>query len=145
VKLPARYGDKYKCVGTPSANGVFLFFIPVAETYAATDFQITGTEGEACTITLNATNFEEAAAVKVTNIVASDAEGVSTNLTGDDKDFAVNHPKGDASLDFKVNGGDIQTVINNVVAGTYSEASDINDDSKVNGGDIQSVINIIIK
>lgn len=145
VKLPARYGAKYKAVGTPTENGVFLFFIPVAESYEASDFQITGTDGEACTITLKADSYEGAAAVTVTNIVAADAEGNSTNLAAADANFTVNHPKGDASQDFKVNGGDIQTVINDVVSGTYNEYSDINNDTKVNGGDIQSVINVIIQ
>ena len=145
VKLPARYGEKYKAVGTPTENGVFLFFIPVAETYTAADFQIEGTEGEACTITLNATSYEGAAAVKITNIVASDKDGNSTDLAGADLEKAVNHPVGDASADFLVDGSDIQTLINYIVAGEYKESVDVVKDGAIDGSDIQKVINVILE
>ena len=142
VKLPARYGAKYKAVGTPTDNGVFLFFIPVAESYTASDFQISGTDGEACTITLQAEDFEGPATVSITNICASDAEGNSTDLAGADVNFAVNHPKGDANSNFIVNALDIQETINYAKAGTYSATADFNGDTTVNALDIQEVINI---
>jgi hypothetical protein len=145
VKLPARYGDKYKCVGTPTEKGVFLFFIPVAENYTADDFKIEGVEGEACTITLNAANYEDAALVSVTNIVASDKDGNSTDLTGDDRSFAVDHPVGDASADFLVDGSDIQTLINFIVSGDYKESADVIKDNTIDGSDIQKVINVILE
>jgi len=140
VKLPARYGAKYKAVGTPTDKGVFLFFIPVAETYTASDFQITGTEGEACTITLKALNYETAAAVTVTNIVASDKDGNSTDLSCADKTFVINHPKGDATCDFKVDLNDILRVISDKKSGEYVATSDINGDNKLDLNDILAVI-----
>jgi len=142
VTLPARYGAKYKAVGTPTDNGVFLFFIPVAETYTANDFQITGTEGEACTITLQTEGFEGPATVAVTNICASDADGNSTDLAGANVTFAVNHPKGDVNSNYVVNALDIQETINFAKAGTFSATADVNGDTNVNALDIQEVINI---
>lgn len=140
VKLPARYGAKYKAVGTPTENGVFLFFIPVAESYEASDFQISGTDGEACTITLKTTSYESAAAVTVKNIVASDAEGNSTDLAAADANFTVNHPKGDATCDFKVDLNDILRVISDKKSGVYVATSDINNDNKLDLNDILAVI-----
>lgn len=140
VTLPAGYGSKYKAVGTPTDNGIFLFFIPVAESYSTSDFQITGTEGGACTITLIASNYEDAAAVTVTNVCAADAEGNS--IAGANADFAVAHPLGDATFDFMVNGLDIQATINHSVKETYNAGADVNGDNVVNGLDIQAVINI---
>lgn len=142
VKLPGRYGDKYKAVGTSTENGVFLFFIPVAENYTADDFKIEGTDGEACTITLNVENLEGAAEVMVTNIVASDKDGNSTDLAGADKTFAVNHPKGDVNSNFVVNALDIQETINCAKTGIFSATADVNGDAVVNALDIQEVINI---
>jgi hypothetical protein len=140
VKLPARYGAKYKAVGTPTADGVFLFFIPVAAEYTADDFKIDGQEGEACTITLKAANYETAAAVAITNIVAADKDGNSTDLSGADQNFAVNHPKGDATCDFKVDLNDILRVISDKKSGQYVATSDINGDSKLDLNDILAVI-----
>lgn len=143
VKLPARYGSKYKATGIPTEDGsILLFFTPLTATPTAEDFDITGTEGEACTITLKATKFEGPATCTITNICASDADAIS--IQGADMNVNVNHPAGDASKDFVVNGSDIQTIINNIVARTYDESSDVYPDNKVNGADIQSVINIII-
>ena len=53
--------------------------------------------------------------------------------------------KGDVNDDGKVNGTDIQTVINVITDEDYVEAADINKDGKVNGTDIQEIINIIIE
>jgi uncharacterized protein YcnI len=145
VTLPARYGSKYKAVGTPVEGGVFLFFIPVAETYTASDLQITGTDGDACTITLQASNFAGPATISITNICASDANGNQTGLSGEDKTFAVNHPAGDATSDFLVDGSDIQMVINHITAGTYTESVDVTNDGAIDGSDIQKVINVIIE
>ena len=142
VTLPARYGAKYKAVGTPTEKGIFLFFIPVGETYTANDFQITGTEGEACTIIMQTEGFEGPATVAVTNICASDADGNSTELAGADVTFAVNHPKGDVNSNFVVNALDIQETINFAKAGTFSATADVNCDTSVNALDIQEVINI---
>lgn len=142
VTLPARYGSKYKAVGTPVEGGVFLFFIPVAETYTASDLQITGTDGDACTITLQASDFAGPATISITNICASDANGNQTGLSGEDKTFAVNHPRGDVNSNFIVNALDIQETINYAKAGVFSSSADINGDDAVNALDIQEVINI---
>ena len=140
VTLPAGYGSKYKAVGTPTDNGIFLFFIPVAESYSTSDFQITGTEGGACTITLIASNYEDAAAVAVTNVCAADADGNS--IAGANAEFAVAHPLGDVSKDFKVNLLDIQQTIGLSANGSYDAAADLNGDNLVNLIDIQTVIGI---
>jgi hypothetical protein len=50
----------------------------------------------------------------------------------------------DVNGDGKVNGTDIQTVINVIVNEEYSEKADVNKDNKVNGTDIQEIINIIV-
>ena len=52
---------------------------------------------------------------------------------------------GDVNGDDKVNGTDIQAVINVIVDEDYVEAADINKDNKVNGTDIQEIINIIVE
>jgi hypothetical protein len=141
VKLPkGLYGDNYKAVGTPTADGVFLFFIPVADTYTANDFEIGDISGEACTITLNATSYEGAAAVKITNIVAADKDGNSTDLAGADVEKAVNHPLGDATSDFIVDLDDILKVIKDKVSGEYVAASDVNGDNVIDLDDILFVI-----
>ena len=51
---------------------------------------------------------------------------------------------GDVNGDKKVNGTDIQAVINVIVDEEYTEEADINLDNKVNGTDIQEIINIIV-
>ena len=53
--------------------------------------------------------------------------------------------KGDVNGDDKVNGTDIQAVINVIVDEDYAEEADINKDGKVNGTDIQEIINIIVE
>ena len=53
--------------------------------------------------------------------------------------------KGDVNGDNKVNGTDIQAVINVIVDEDYAEEADVNKDSKVNGTDIQEIINIIVE
>ena len=50
----------------------------------------------------------------------------------------------DVNGDGKVNGTDIQAVINVIVNEEYSEKADVNKDNKVNGTDIQEIINIIV-
>ena len=60
-------------------------------------------------------------------------------------DFLI---KGDVNGDGKVNGSDIQAIINMIVNELSFEEcinGDVNGDGKVNGADIQSVINIIIE
>ena len=52
---------------------------------------------------------------------------------------------GDLTGDGKVNGTDIQAVINVITDEEYIEGADINKDGKVNGTDIQEIINIIIE
>ena len=52
--------------------------------------------------------------------------------------------RGDVNGDGVVNGTDIQSVINFIVAGEYDEKADVNEDGNVNGTDIQEVINIIV-
>ena len=52
---------------------------------------------------------------------------------------------GDVNGDEKVNGTDIQAVINVIVDEDYVEEADINNDNKVNGTDIQEIINIIVE
>ena len=51
----------------------------------------------------------------------------------------------DMNNDYKVNGTDIQTIINFIVEGEYVEKADINKDDRVNGTDIQEEINIIVE
>ena len=50
----------------------------------------------------------------------------------------------DVNSDGKVNGTDIQAVINVIVDEDYVEKADVNKDNKVNGTDIQEIINYII-
>lgn len=52
--------------------------------------------------------------------------------------------KGDVSGDGIVNGGDIQAVINAIVAESTDLKYDVTGDGSVNGGDIQAIINIIV-
>ena len=59
--------------------------------------------------------------------------------------FTKNQKKGDVNGDGKVNGTDIQAVINVIVEEDYVEKADINKDNKVNGTDIQEIINIIVE
>lgn len=51
----------------------------------------------------------------------------------------------DVNSDGKVNGTDIQAVINVIVDEDYVEKADVNKDNKVNGTDIQEIINIIVE
>ena len=53
--------------------------------------------------------------------------------------------KGDVNGDGKVNGTDIQAVINLIVEDEFQKRADINEDGKVNGTDIQAIINIIVE
>ena len=60
-------------------------------------------------------------------------------------EFEIDNGLGDVNGDDKVNGTDIQAVINVIVDEDYVEAADINKDNKVNGTDIQEIINIIVE
>ena len=57
---------------------------------------------------------------------------------------AATSKKGDVTGDGKVNGTDIQAVINVITEEEYDEKADVNNDKKVNGTDIQEIINIIV-
>lgn len=145
VKLPARYGAKYKAVGTPTENGVFLFFIPVAESYTASDFQISGNEGEACTITLIADSYDAAAAVSVKNVCAADADGNS--ISGVNADFTINHPKGDASGDFALSVTDMGIVLDYILKNidTINVAnSDASADGEITVSDMGVILDTIL-
>ena len=50
----------------------------------------------------------------------------------------------DVNGDGRVNGTDIQAVINMIVDEDYAEEADVNQDHKVNGTDIQEIINKIV-
>ena len=52
--------------------------------------------------------------------------------------------QGDVTGDGRVNGSDIQAIINLIVADEYLQEADINEDGRVNGSDIQAIINIIV-
>jgi hypothetical protein len=94
---------------------------------------------------LKADSYEGAAAVKVTNIVAADKDGNSTDLSGADKDFAVNHPKGDVNDNFETDIFDLQIVINHINANEYDAKSDMYKDNVIDIFDVQEVINAIVK
>jgi hypothetical protein len=73
-------------------------------------------------------------------------------LEGTSEDFAFvieaqegGSIQGDFNGDNKVNGTDIQAVINLIVDEDYHEEADVNHDGKVNGTDIQCIINIIVE
>jgi hypothetical protein len=54
--------------------------------------------------------------------------------------------KGDVNGDGRINGTDIQALINFIVdEEDYDETFDINGDGRVNGSDIQEIINIILE
>jgi uncharacterized protein YcnI len=144
VTLPARYGEKYKAVGTPTENGIFLFFIPVAESYTESDFQITGTEGEACKINLKASpSFRGPVNCVVTNLCAADKDGVS--IQGTDAELSLNNPRGDVNSDIKVSIGDVEKVVQLILANEYDENGDLNNDNKHSVGDIEAIIQEILK
>lgn len=147
VTLPARYGSKYKAVGTPTEGGIFLFFIPVAETYSASDLQISGTDGEACTITLQATDFVGAATVTITNICASDANGNQTDLSGADKTFVVNHPMGDVTNDFGLDVRDMAALLKAIQTETTGSldqnVADMTGDGEIDVRDMASQLKTI--
>ena len=54
--------------------------------------------------------------------------------------------KGDVNGDGRINGTDIQALINFIVdEEEYDETFDINGNGKINGTDIQELINIIVE
>lgn len=53
--------------------------------------------------------------------------------------------RGDANDDDEVDGTDIQTVINTILAEEYNADADVNEDEEVDGTDIQNIINIILQ
>ena len=53
--------------------------------------------------------------------------------------------RGDANDDDEVDGTDIQTVINTILAEAYNADADVNEDEEVDGTDIQNIINIILQ
>ena len=83
-------------------------------------------------------NFDEIYAINCNDFSVKDAI-YATSI--DDLDGSV---LGDVNGDGVVNGTDIQTVINHIVAGQYDEKADVNEDGQVNGTDIQEIINIIV-
>lgn len=143
VALPG-YGGKYKAVGTPTEGGLFLFFIPVSNTYTTEDFTITDTK---CIIQLQADSYEGAAAVKITNIAAADAEGVS--ISGEEvKNFDVNHPMGDVTGNFTLDVRDMSTVLNAILNEKTGELdkslADMNGDDEIDVRDMSAQLKVIL-
>ena len=107
--------------------------------------------GEAKTITLHFDGLEEGSRYGIVTYYYLMSE--SDNQSQVDRyPFVFKKPsgggetaKGDVNGDSRVNGTDIQAVINVITDEEYSEEADINKDNKVNGTDIQEIINIIVE
>ena len=119
------------------------------------DMNISDASKGLCTITLQAAESYTGPSVaekNTTNVTvksfqACDAAGnpdVSGKLKADAVSTILVQLRGDVNHDGKVNGGDIQGVINTIVAESGDLKADLNLDKKVNGGDIQWVINEIV-
>ena len=116
--------------------------------YSMDDKDFKGTSGALVFVTLEA---EKGLSIGDKDIMIMNQ--VITDITGEvikwnDVTFqieVVNYINGDVNGDNKVNGTDIQAVINVIVDEDYVEEADINKDNKVNGTDIQEIINIIVE
>ena len=114
-------------------------------------------------IAFNMAEIDEAADYYITNVVWKLKDGTKTliNMEGAENFWMVEGygdelhqfgkepgsggKKGDLTDDGKVNGTDIQKLINFIVdEEDYDEKFDINGDGKINGTDIQELVNIIV-
>ena len=84
--------------------------------------------------------------VKISGAMYADPSGLSSVRLPDTTSALTitDFMKGDVTGDGKVNGTDIQSIINLIVAEEYKGGADVTGDGKVNGTDIQAVINIIV-
>jgi hypothetical protein len=138
---PSALHKSHQIIGGTKANGnVVLICFPTT-----TDGALTATSGELCTIKVKATEaYTGTNQVKVESFLAADPQGSTTQYTAESINFNVVALKGDVTSDGIVNGGDIQGVINTIVAGTGDSKYDTTGDGNVNGGDIQQIINEIV-
>lgn len=86
----------------------------------------------------------------IENLVIDEEKKLCWDVTDLDRgilrvaNFSPTGIKGDVNGDGVVNGTDIQSVINFIVANQYDDKADVNNDGIVNGTDIQEIINIIV-
>lgn len=82
--------------------------------------------------------------ITITSQEITNTTGLNTiNPSASASDLTV-FLRGDVNDDNIVNGTDIQTTINTIVADQYDIDADVNEDTIVNGTDIQGIINIIV-
>jgi hypothetical protein len=138
--------------GTSYKKGdILLVCFPVK---AGAEYEATKTPAPLCTLTLttsDGTTEDILKTVDISGFAGSDSKG-----TGGAEAAAKYAPSSesvtlpakvltpDVNMDKKVNGTDIQTVINFIVDEDDDAKADVNKDGKVNGTDIQEIINIIV-
>jgi hypothetical protein len=139
VKL-TRGKSNHQVIGGIDGEGQTLVVcVPTAK-----EAEIGGTSGELCTIALLADdNFEGTQDCQIKGFLAADPTGATTYEAAA-VSFKIIQLKVDVNRDKKVNGTDIQTVINFIVDEDDEPKADINNDGKVNGTDIQELINYIV-
>ncbi|MBP5339096.1 MAG: dockerin type I repeat-containing protein [Prevotella sp.] len=151
VALPAAYSDKYKVVGTQTAEGgYFLFCFPLADSYAATDLakQAGSGDGDICTINLKAAadaNLAGPQPCTVTQLATTDEAGVST--TGADLNTTIGHPVGDVTNDFALDVRDNALVLQYILGKTTevdTNVADVNKDAEIDVRDLAKMLNIIL-
>ena len=146
AKLPA--GTKHFALQCVSKEGFVLMVDDI-------EFRVAPKTVTGYRIYKNGEKVAEVAADKFSwNGMAADTDVFTVTAVYADGESAFSNPysitgkkavQGDINLDDKVNGSDIQAIINLIVAEEYQKEADINGDGKVNGSDIQAIINIIIQ
>ena len=136
----SRGKDNHQVIGGLDSEGQTLVVcVPTAK-----EAKISGTSGELCKISLTADNsYKGNQECQIKGFLAADPTGATTYEAAT-VTFIIVQLKGDVTGDGKVNGGDIQSVINTIVAESGDLNSDVTGDGNVNGGDIQAVINEIV-
>jgi hypothetical protein len=160
VTVPSGFeciGGKAESDGTTSdgtaykAGDVILVCFPVK---AGAEYKGTQTPSQLCTLTLTVSegvSDSSLKAVAINGFVGCDTKGtggaeaaakyaVSTESVVSPTKILMP----DVNSDKKVNGTDIQAVINVIVDEDDVDNADVNRDKKVNGTDIQEIINIIV-
>lgn len=148
VTVPAGF----ECIGGQTESGdILLVCFPVK---AGAAFEATKTPAQLCTLTLTASSDATASILK--SVTIKEFAGSDTQGTGGAEaaaKYAMSTESGsvpekvltpDVNLDKRVNGTDIQAVINLIVDEDDDDSGDVNKDNRVNGTDIQEIINIIV-
>ena len=144
IDLTARKDNSHTVVSRIMDDGAIRIFV---SSVVAKEFS--GNNGAIMTLRLTAaSDFSKQAIIELKNTICAEAIGKRHKFN--DEICKVNSgdshsQSGDVNGDGVVNIGDINVLINLILAGKMSQSGDVNNDGQVNIADINAVIDLILK